>query len=84
LIASGVLVLGIHWHSKRKWLVAPLVVIDLAVLVTQFPDEWFGRMNTIETYEEDCSAMSRIEAWTDGWNFVLTRPLRGAGFEGWL
>jgi putative inorganic carbon (HCO3(-)) transporter len=84
LLGSGVLVLGILWHSKRKWLVAPLMVIGLAVLVTQLPDEWFGRMNTIETYEEDRSAMSRIEAWTDGWNFVLTRPLLGAGFEGWM
>lgn len=84
LLGSSVLVLGILWHSKRKWLVAPLVVIGIVALVPQLPDEWFGRMNTIETYEEDRSAMSRIEAWTDGWNFVITRPLVGAGFEGWL
>jgi len=84
LLASGVLVLGILWHSKRKWLVAPLVAVGIVVLLTQMPDEWFGRMNTIETYEEDRSAMSRIEAWTDGWNFVITRPLVGAGFEGWI
>ena len=27
--------------------------------------------------------MSRIEAWTDGWNHTLQHPFMGSGFEGW-
>ena len=41
-------------------------------------------MNTIETYQQDSSAMSRITAWTDGWNHTLEHPLTGAGFDGWI
>lgn len=48
------------------------------------PQEWFGRMNTIETYEQDSSAMGRITAWIDGWNHTLEHPFTGSGFEGWL
>ena len=40
-------------------------------------------MDTIQTYEEDSSAMGRIEAWRDGFHYALYHPLLGAGFEGW-
>ncbi len=53
-------------------------------MIPAMPDEWFGRMHTLETYEEDASAMSRIEAWTDGWNYALSHPFTGAGFDGWI
>jgi putative inorganic carbon (hco3(-)) transporter len=40
-------------------------------------------MNTIETYQEDSSAMSRVNTWADGWNHTLEHPFFGAGFDGW-
>ncbi|HDZ62151.1 MAG TPA: hypothetical protein ENH40_03270 [Nitrospirae bacterium] len=40
-------------------------------------------MGTIETYQEDSSAMGRIEVWKDGWYHTLKHPFTGAGFEGW-
>jgi probable O-glycosylation ligase (exosortase A-associated) len=49
----------------------------------QLPEQWFSRMETIQTYEEDSSAMDRIQAWTDGFQYALANPLLGAGFEGW-
>jgi probable O-glycosylation ligase (exosortase A-associated) len=38
-------------------------------------------MNTIQTYEQDGSAMGRINAWKMAWNLALDRPLTGGGFE---
>lgn len=70
-------------HSKRKYLAIPLVLISAFFIIDYLPQEWFGRMKTIETYESDASAMGRIEAWTDGWNYTLRHPFTGAGFEGW-
>jgi probable O-glycosylation ligase (exosortase A-associated) len=38
-------------------------------------------MNTITTYEEDGSAMSRIHAWTVSWRLALDSPFVGGGFR---
>ena len=84
LLTMGVLTLMLIFNSKRKYLVIPLVLIGAIFAKDYLPQEWFGRMNTIETYQQDSSAMSRIEAWTDGWNHTLEHPFAGAGFEGWL
>ncbi|MBL1264986.1 putative O-glycosylation ligase, exosortase A system-associated [Candidatus Methylomicrobium oryzae] len=83
LLTMAMLTLMLTWHSKRKVLVIPLVLIGAFLAKDYLPEEWFGRMNTIETYEQDASAMGRITTWIDGWNHTLEHPFTGAGFEGW-
>jgi probable O-glycosylation ligase (exosortase A-associated) len=83
LVTMGVLIPVLLWQSKRKWLAAPILMIGAFVAVQNLPDHWFGRMETIQTYQEDQSAMERIEAWTDGINYALRNPITGAGFDGW-
>ena len=46
------------------------------------PAEWFERMNTIQTYDQDASALGRINAWWTAWNVANNRPF-GGGFEMW-
>jgi probable O-glycosylation ligase (exosortase A-associated) len=84
LLTMGVLGIMLLWHSKRKWLILPLMVVGVAVAIQYLPEEWFGRMNTLETYEQDASAMGRIKVWIDGWNHTLAHPITGSGFEGWM
>jgi probable O-glycosylation ligase (exosortase A-associated) len=84
LLTMGALTLMLIFKSKRKYLIIPLVLIGAIFVKDYLPQEWFGRMNTIETYQQDSSAMSRITAWTDGWNHTLEHPFTGAGFEGWI
>ncbi|PKM12938.1 MAG: putative O-glycosylation ligase, exosortase A system-associated [Gammaproteobacteria bacterium HGW-Gammaproteobacteria-3] len=84
LLTMTALTLMLIWHSKHKLLAIPLVLIGAYFAIDYLPQEWFGRMNTIETYEQDASAMSRIRAWTDGWHHTLEHPFTGAGFEGWI
>lgn len=84
VLTMTVLTLILIWHSKRKYLAIPLVLVGAFFVKDYLPQEWFGRMDTIETYEEDASAMSRIETWTDGWYHTLQHPFTGAGFDGWL
>lgn len=83
LLTMGVLALMLIWHSKRKYLAIPLLIAAIYAGIDFLPQEWFDRMNTLQTYEADESAMSRIEAWIDGWNHTLQHPFVGAGFEGW-
>jgi len=84
LLTMGVLTLMLILNSKRKYLIIPIVFIGAVFVKDYLPQEWFGRMNTIETYEQDSSAMGRITAWIDGWNHTLEHPFTGSGFEGWL
>ena len=84
LLTMGVLTLILILNSKRKYLIIPLILIGAFFVKDYLPQEWFGRMNTIETFQQDSSAMGRITAWTDGWNHTLEHPFTGAGFEGWL
>ncbi len=84
LLTLGVLLVVLIWDSKRKYLVIPLMIIGIYLALGQLPDEWFGRMHTIQTYEEDASAMGRIEVWKDGFQYALDHPWLGAGFDGWI
>lgn len=43
------------------------------------PESWWSRMDTISTYQEDASAMGRINAWHLAWN-VATHNFFGGGF----
>lgn len=56
------------------------LVILLSVAFVFMPDSWSGRMETIQTFDQDTSAMSRIYTWKTLWNLALDRPLVGAGF----
>jgi probable O-glycosylation ligase (exosortase A-associated) len=45
------------------------------------PAEWFGRMETIQTYQEDASAESRIYFWKISLRVAEQYPLLGGGFK---
>jgi len=53
----------------------------VAVAVAFMPNTWNERMDTIKTYQEDNSAMSRIYTWKTLTNAAIDRPLVGAGFR---
>ena len=77
LAVAGVLAL----KSNKKFLLGVLGVIGLVTMVTFMPEKWKTRMHTIETYEEDGSAQSRLVTWQTIWRMALDRPIVGAGFE---
>jgi probable O-glycosylation ligase (exosortase A-associated) len=77
-----VITLGfLTWKSRRRLmlLAASAVVIPIALAI--MPESWYERMDTIRTYEQDSSAMGRINAWGFAFNLAVHRPLVGGGFE---
>ncbi|KAB2970197.1 putative O-glycosylation ligase, exosortase A system-associated [Zoogloea sp.] len=79
LLAISAMSAMLWWRSKSK-LAIGLALLVMAPAVFMFmPEEWTSRMNTIKTYEEDKSAMGRINAWTMAINIANSRPV-GAGF----
>ncbi|WP_300458612.1 putative O-glycosylation ligase, exosortase A system-associated [Desulfobacula sp.] len=89
MVTLFVVLSAIILSSKKKirivglFLAASLVIATLPSekLRSILPSEWFDRMDTIKTYEEDSSAMSRIYAWKYGIRRANQSPLTGGGFE---
>jgi putative inorganic carbon (hco3(-)) transporter len=69
--------------SKSKFGLAILLIGLLPLAIGFMPDKWESRMKTIGTYEQDTSAMGRINAWTMAFHLANDRPLVGGGFEVW-
>ena len=69
--------------AKYKALAAIVLMLGVVVLLILAPQQWSDRMNTIETYDQDGSAMGRINAWHTAINIALARPLTGGGFQTW-
>src|SRR5262249_48719947 len=55
-------------------------VIVVATLLVA-PESWVERMETTRSYEQDASAMGRINAWWMAFNVANDRPLIGGGFH---
>jgi putative inorganic carbon (HCO3(-)) transporter len=69
------------WLKSNQKVVLGLFGIILAlVALPLMPGKWFERMNTIQTYEEDSSAMGRINAWGFAINLAKDHPITGGGF----
>jgi probable O-glycosylation ligase (exosortase A-associated) len=68
--------------KSGKLLRATVALAAAYVLVMNFaPPQWFARMDTIRTYEEDSSARARLDAWYMAYRLALDRPLLGGGLE---
>jgi putative inorganic carbon (hco3(-)) transporter len=80
-IAIGVAALFLGIKSHRPILITIIFVLALAGAAALMPDNWVARMSTIETYQEDASAQSRLRTWDTIWNMVQDRPVVGAGFD---
>lgn len=67
--------------ARKKALVLLLLVPVAWVGPDLLPKHLVQRAGTIETYQQDNSAMQRIQAWGVAWNVALSSPLVGAGFK---
>ncbi|MCX8114119.1 MAG: putative O-glycosylation ligase, exosortase A system-associated [Burkholderiaceae bacterium] len=80
-LAVSVMSLYLWTKSRHKLLLGVLVLALLPVAMLAMPDNWKERMGTIRTYEQDSSAMGRINSWHTAFNIANDRPLVGGGFE---
>jgi putative inorganic carbon (HCO3(-)) transporter len=80
-LVGGAAMLGFLWLKSKNKLGTGLAVIAMVVIVSLImPPQWFDRMNTIDEYKEDNSAMGRINAWQFAIN-VATHNVLGGGFN---
>lgn len=81
LLAISAMSLFLWLKSRHKVLVGAVIVLMATALIAFMPSKWEERMGTIATYQEDSSAMGRLEAWTMFFNLAVDRPIIGGGFE---
>jgi len=67
-------------RSSRKFAAGVTVAIVAVGIIAFMPGSWEQRMSTIQTYEQDRSAMGRINAWWMTFNLANSR-FTGGGFE---
>jgi putative inorganic carbon (hco3(-)) transporter len=80
LLALSAMALMMWWRGRSRLLGGIVMLVAGIALVGLMPDEWTTRMNTIETYDQDRSAMGRIAAWWMAWNVAWSYPF-GVGFN---
>jgi putative inorganic carbon (HCO3(-)) transporter len=87
LLAIGAMIVFFCWKTKRKLQVMLILALAVPCVLAFMPKEWYARMDTIQTYEQDSSALMRLNAWGAAMNIANDRPLVGGGFEmesGWI
>ncbi len=67
------------WRGDKKFTAAGLLVVAGVALLSFMPEQWWTRMETIGTYEDDASAGGRINAWWMAWNLAKDNFF-GGGF----
>lgn len=71
------------WLKTKSKIVSGAAIVVIALVgFTFMPQSWHDRMDTIENYQEDQSAMGRINAWTYAINVANDR-FTGAGLQSW-
>ena len=78
----GLLMIGVFWMFRtRRWYVYIIIIgVTVSASLPFIPGQWIERMETIETYEQDASAMGRLDAWSFAIEMATKRPLVGGGF----
>jgi probable O-glycosylation ligase (exosortase A-associated) len=69
------------WKSPGRFKVLFFALLLLPVLWTFMPESWHERMGTIQAYEQDSSALGRINAWWFAFNLAKDYPIFGGGFN---
>jgi probable O-glycosylation ligase (exosortase A-associated) len=82
LLSISAMAVLLWWRGKNKLVTAGALAMMVLLVLPMMPEHWWERMQTIETYQEDQSAMGRIGAWTMATNLALDRIV-GGGFAIW-
>lgn len=81
VLAVAAMGLFLLFKSRNKGPIIMMALVAVPIMLSFMPEEWFERLHTIKTYEQDASALGRINAWWFAFNVAVARPLVGGGFE---
>lgn len=80
LVGLAVLGVAIWWQARRKVLVGGMLAVVALIMGITASGAWQQRISTIQTYDNDNSAMTRLAVWKWTLGFAASHPL-GGGFD---
>ena len=80
-LALAIVLAFLFFKSQHKTIAVMILSVVLIIGAIYIPVQWFERIDTIRSYEEDSSVRGRINAWKTALNLAKDRPLIGGGFE---
>lgn len=83
LICNGLVALMLLRDSRHKAVALAVMAVAVMVAMPLLPKSYTQRMNTIQGYQGDASASTRIAVWQWTWGYVQEHPL-GGGFNSYL
>lgn len=78
-LAGAAMAFALWLRSRRKIVLGAAMALAIPFMLSIMPDQYFDRISTIQTYQEDDSALGRINAWKFAWNLAADRPVFGGG-----
>jgi probable O-glycosylation ligase (exosortase A-associated) len=80
LLAIIAMATVLWWRGQNRFRNGVFFLVLGLLAVAAMPENWTQRMDTIETYDEDASALGRFSAWWVSWNLMWDYPF-GVGFS---
>jgi probable O-glycosylation ligase (exosortase A-associated) len=80
LLAAAAMSSLLWLKGRNKATTALYIIVAVGLIAVIMPQQYWDRINTIKTYEQDASAMGRINAWHTAFNVAKDR-ITGGGFE---
>jgi probable O-glycosylation ligase (exosortase A-associated) len=72
------------WKTRRRFALSIVVGTVLFAGISFMPGSWHSRMQTIDNYQNDPSALGRINAWEFAFNLAKDNPILGAGYQAFM
>jgi probable O-glycosylation ligase (exosortase A-associated) len=79
-LAIGAMLAFFWLKSRHKSMTGLVIIMLIPVAIGFMPEKWSERMKSISEYEQDESALGRINSWKMAINLVTDRPLLGGGY----
>ncbi|MBN8503863.1 MAG: putative O-glycosylation ligase, exosortase A system-associated [Burkholderiales bacterium] len=70
LLAVAAMAVVMWWRSGKRLVGLAFLPLVGVALLTFMPEHWWDRMGTIKTYDEDDSALGRLNAWIMAYNLA--------------
>jgi putative inorganic carbon (hco3(-)) transporter len=80
LLATSSMAFLLWWNGRNRIIGSAFFVLTGMALLAFMPETWMERMQTINHYDTDGSALGRLGAWSNAWNLAFDYPF-GVGFD---
>jgi probable O-glycosylation ligase (exosortase A-associated) len=79
-LAMAMTAILLVWRSRNRVAGFAVLVLILGAGALAAPKSYTERLSTIGSYEQDSSAVGRLEAWKVAGHMIASRPFLGVGF----